>query len=140
MFMYSYAMASGSRTVRDEEAGTAEACSAEHIHDQNVIESVRERLLAGATVESIAEVFKLLGDPTRVRLVDALSHGERCVCDLSALVNLSESAVSHQLRLLRAARLVRVRRSGRLAYYSLDDHHVVGLLYDTRRHVEEGRP
>jgi DNA-binding transcriptional ArsR family regulator len=73
-----------------------------------------------------------------VRLVDALTHGERCVCDLATLVGMTESAVSHQLRLLRAARLVRVRRSGRLAYYSLDDHHVAGLLHDTRKHVEEG--
>ena len=89
------------------------------------------------TVEAVADVFKLLGDPTRVRLVDALTHGERCVCDLAALVGMTESAVSHQLRLLRAARLVRVRRAGRLAFYSLDDHHVVGLLHDTRKHVEE---
>jgi DNA-binding transcriptional ArsR family regulator len=94
-------------------------------------------LLSGPLLESVAEVFKLLGDPTRVRLLDALSHGERCVCDLAALAGLSESAVSHQLRLLRTSRLVRVRRTGRLAFYSLDDHHVIGLLHDTRKHVEE---
>jgi DNA-binding transcriptional ArsR family regulator len=94
-------------------------------------------LLGDRTVEAVADVFKLLGDPTRVRIVDALSHGERCVCDLAALVGISESALSHQLRLLRAARLVRVRRTGRLAYYTLDDHHVIGLLHDTRKHVEE---
>jgi DNA-binding transcriptional ArsR family regulator len=64
-------------------------------------------------------------------------HGELCVSDLAFLVGLSESAVSHQLRLLRAARLVRVRRAGRLAFYALDDHHVVGLVNDTRKHVEE---
>jgi DNA-binding transcriptional ArsR family regulator len=93
--------------------------------------------LGGRTVDAVAEVFKLLGDPTRVRLVDALTHGERCVCDLASLVGLSESAVSHQLRLLRSARLVRVRRAGRMAFYSLDDHHVVGLLHDTRKHVQE---
>jgi ArsR family transcriptional regulator, lead/cadmium/zinc/bismuth-responsive transcriptional repressor len=98
---------------------------------------VRERLLTSDTVEAVAEVFKLLGDPTRVRLVDALSHGERCVCDLATLIGLTESAVSHQLRLLRGARLVRVRRAGRQAFYSLDDHHVLGLVHDTRRHVEE---
>jgi DNA-binding transcriptional ArsR family regulator len=101
------------------------------------LSDVRARLLDGTSVVSIAEVFKLLGDPTRVRLVDALTHGERCVSDLTALVGISESAVSHQLRLLRAARLVRVRRSGRLAYYALDDHHVVGLLHDMRKHIEE---
>jgi DNA-binding transcriptional ArsR family regulator len=101
------------------------------------LSDVRDRLLGGESVTSIAGVFKLLGDPTRVRLVDALTHGERCVSDLTALVGISESAVSHQLRLLRAARLVRVRRAGRLAFYALDDHHVVGLLHDMRKHVEE---
>ena len=105
--------------------------------DGDALSAVREKLLEARTVEAVAEVFNLLGDPTRVRLVDALSHGERCVCDLASLVSLSESAVSHQLRLLRAARLVRVRRDGRHAYYSLDDHHVIGLLHDTRKHVEE---
>lgn len=114
-----------------------DACAAAHPQDAAAIDAVHVRLLRAPVVEAVAEVFKLLGDPTRVRLVDALSHGERCVCDLAELVHLSESAVSHQLRLLRAARLVRVRRAGRLAYYSLDDHHVVGLLHDTRKHVEE---
>jgi DNA-binding transcriptional ArsR family regulator len=98
---------------------------------------VRSRLLGGRPVESIADVFRLLGDPTRVRLVDALSHGERCVGDLAALVGISESAVSHQLRLLRAARLVRVRRAGRSAYYALDDHHVLDLFQDMCKHVIE---
>jgi DNA-binding transcriptional ArsR family regulator len=114
-------------------------CAEPHGADAGALSNVRARLLAGRDVDAVAEVFKLLGDPTRVRLVDALSHGERCVCDLASLVGMSESAVSHQLRLLRGARLVRVRRAGRLAVYSLDDHHVVGLLHDTRKHVEEGR-
>ena len=96
------------------------------------------RLLDAASVEAVSEVFRLLGDPTRVRILDALTHGERCVCDLAALVGLTESAMSHQLRLLRGARLVRVRRMGRMAYYSLDDHHVAGLVYDIRKHVAEG--
>ena len=112
-------------------------CAEPHPTDPVVLERIRTKLLTGESLQSVAEVFKLLGDPTRVRLLDALSHGERCVCDLAALVELSESAVSHQLRLLRTARLVRVRRSGRLAFYGLDDHHVIGLLHDTRKHVEE---
>ena len=116
---------------------TEATCLERHIGDAASLEAVRGRLLGGRTIEAVAEVFKLLGDPTRVRLVDALSHGERCVCDLASLVGLTESAVSHQLRLLRGARLVRVRRAGRLAYYSLDDHHVIGLVHDTRKHVEE---
>ena len=112
-------------------------CAEPHTHDPALLERIRAKMLTGQLLQSVAEVFKLLGDPTRVRLLDALSHGERCVCDLAALVELSESAVSHQLRLLRTARLVRVRRSGRLAFYDLDDHHVIGLLHDTRKHVEE---
>ena len=114
-----------------------ETCGEAHGADTSALDRVRGQLLGGTTVEAVADVFKLLGDPTRVRLVDVLSHGERCVCDLAALVGMTESAVSHQLRLLRAARLVRVRRAGRMAFYSLDDHHVVGLLHDTRKHVEE---
>lgn len=112
-------------------------CETPHAADAAALSDVATRLLGARSVESIAEGFKLLGDPTRVRLLDALTHGERCVCDLAGLVGISESAVSHQLRLLRTARLVRVRRAGRLAFYALDDHHVVGLLHDMRKHTEE---
>ncbi len=120
-------------------AGEAEpGCADRHSHDPAVLARVASKLLNPRTVDAVSDVFRLLGDPTRVRIVDALTHGERCVCDLAALVGLTESAVSHQLRLLRTARLVRARRAGRMAYYSLDDHHVAGLVYDTRTHVEEG--
>jgi DNA-binding transcriptional ArsR family regulator len=108
-----------------------------HAADAATLDRVRRVLIAPSAVEAVAETFKLLGDPTRVRLLDVLGQGERCVCDLAALVGISESAVSHQLRLLRSARLVRVRRTGRMAFYALDDHHVIGLLHDARRHVEE---
>ena len=114
-------------------------CAEPHSGDAAALSEVKTRLLGVESVDALAEVFNLLGDPTRVRILDALTHGERCVCDLAALVGLSESAISHQLRLLRASRLVRVRRAGRLAFYSLDDHHVVGLLHDTRKHIEEPR-
>lgn len=136
MFIYSYVMATVP-TARGLESDSDLSCSDRHAADPGALEAVRSRLLPNPSIEGVAQVFKLLGDPTRVRMLDALTHGERCVCDLAALVNLSESAVSHQLRLLRAARLVRVRRAGRLAFYSLDDHHVIGLLHDTRKHVEE---
>lgn len=136
LFIYSYVMVA--ETPRPQAAAEADAaCETPHNVDSGALTSVKARLLSIASVQAVAEVFKLLGDPTRVRLVDALSHGERCVCDLASIVGLSESAVSHQLRLLRTARLVRVRRAGRMAYYSLDDHHVIGLLHDTRKHVEE---
>ena len=112
-------------------------CAETHTSDPALLERIRTKMMTGQSLQSVAEVFKLLGDPTRVKILDALSHGERCVCDLATLVNISESAVSHQLRLLRTARLVKVRRVGRLAFYDLDDHHVIGLLHDTRKHVEE---
>ncbi|MCC7186284.1 MAG: winged helix-turn-helix transcriptional regulator [Acidobacteria bacterium] len=102
-------------------------------------ENIRAALLTGGTLQSVTEIFQLLADPTRLRIIDALSHGERCVCDLATLVGISESAMSHQLRLLRTSRLVRHRRDGRQAFYTLDDHHVIGLLRDARKHVEEAR-
>lgn len=98
---------------------------------------MRARLVSEATAEELAETFRVLGDPTRVRLIDALSAGELCVCDLAAAVGLSESAVSHQLRLLRAMRLVRARRAGRLVYYAIDDGHILDLFVQGRRHVQE---
>jgi len=115
------------------------SCGERHASDPASLAATRAQLLQERTVEAVADVFKVLGDPTRVRILDALTHGERCVCDLATLVGLSESAVSHQLRFLRQARLVRARRTGRMAFYSLDDQHVIGLLHDTRKHVEEDR-
>ena len=88
-------------------------------------------------VTDLAETFRTLGDPTRVRILDALSHGELCVCDLAALVRMSESAVSHQLRLLRSLRLVRPRREGRMVFYALDDQHIITLFRTGLRHVQE---
>lgn len=105
----------------------------------NTRSDVQETLVDQQTVEGVADLFKMLGDPTRVRILDAIARDERCVCDIAGLVGMSESAVSHQLRLLRTARLVRVRRTGRHAYYALDDHHITGLLHDASRHVQEGR-
>ena len=98
---------------------------------------LRSRLLDEASTTALAETFKVLGDTTRVRMLDALSRAELCVCDLAALLGLSESAVSHQLRLLRGMRLVRPRRDGRLVYYTLDDQHIVGLFAQGLEHVEE---
>jgi ArsR family transcriptional regulator, lead/cadmium/zinc/bismuth-responsive transcriptional repressor len=94
-------------------------------------------LLPGRTVEVIADTFRMLGDPTRVRILDVLAGGELCVCDLAALVGISESAVSHQLRLLRGMRLVRPRRAGRQVFYSVDDLHIVQLLRLAVTHVQE---
>ncbi len=97
------------------------------------------RLMSAETVQDLADTFRVLGDPTRVRILDALAHSELCVCDLASLVGTSESAVSHQLRLLRGMRLVRARRAGRLVFYTIDDHHIVELLHQALTHVQELR-
>ncbi len=101
--------------------------------------STAAALRDGATVQALADTFRLLGDPTRVRIVDALSGGELCVHELSDRVGISESAVSHQLRLMRSMRIVRGRREGRCVYYTLDDQHVLDLFQQGLRHVSEAR-
>jgi DNA-binding transcriptional ArsR family regulator len=95
--------------------------------------------MGARTVEALAETFRALGDPTRVRILDALAAGELCVCDIASLVGISESAASHQLRLLRGLRLVRPRRAGRQVYYAVDDHHILELLTQARTHVQEAQ-
>jgi DNA-binding transcriptional ArsR family regulator len=92
-----------------------------------------------AHVRALAETFKLLGDTTRVRILDALSESELCVSEIARRVGLSESAVSHQLRLMRGMHVVRSRRSGRMIFYALDDQHIVGLFEQGLHHVQERR-
>jgi ArsR family transcriptional regulator len=101
------------------------------------VRKIRAALVAPDAVRGLADTFSALGDPTRVRILDALSHGELCVCDLAAVLGLSQSAVSHQLRLLRGIRLVRPRREGRIVFYSLDDQHIISIFRQTLQHVEE---
>jgi DNA-binding transcriptional ArsR family regulator len=91
------------------------------------------------TIDGLTEIFRVLGDPTRVRILDLLSRSELCVGDLSAQLGVSDSAVSHQLRLLRNTRIVRARREGRMIIYALDDRHVLALFRQGLKHVQEGR-
>jgi ArsR family transcriptional regulator len=101
------------------------------------VRKIRSALVSPGNVQGLADTFSALGDPTRVRILDALSHGELCVCDLAAVLGLSQSAVSHQLRLLRGIRLVKPRREGRIVFYSLDDQHIISIFRQTLQHVEE---
>lgn len=111
-------------------------CEGLHL-DPRVVAELRSSLMRGPAVAALAETFKLLGDPTRVRILDVLSKSELCVCDIASMLGSSESAVSHQLRLLRSMRLVRARRDGRLVFYALDDQHIVNLFQEGLRHVQE---
>jgi ArsR family transcriptional regulator, lead/cadmium/zinc/bismuth-responsive transcriptional repressor len=100
-------------------------------------ERLKMRLLGESSVEALAETFRILGDTTRVRILDALSRAELCVQDLAELLGLTQSAVSHQLALLRSMHLVRTRRDGRQIFYALDDDHIVKLFEQGMEHVEE---
>ena len=115
-----------------------EACAVLHL-DPHKVSELRRALIGIAPVQALAETFKVLGDTTRVRILDALSRSELCVCDIARLLGLSESAVSHQLRVLRGMRLVRPRRDGRMIFYTLDDQHIVRLFDQGLEHVEERR-
>jgi DNA-binding transcriptional ArsR family regulator len=108
--------------------------------DLTRVRKIRAALVRPDAVQGLADTFSALGDPTRVRILDALSHGELCVCDLAAVLAVSQSAVSHQLRLLRGMRLVKPRRDGRVVFYSLDDQHIMAIFKQTLQHVEESSP
>jgi ArsR family transcriptional regulator, lead/cadmium/zinc/bismuth-responsive transcriptional repressor len=120
----------------DEASADTDVCEV-FITDPARVARVRATMIGSRQVDRLAETFRALGDPTRVRILDALSRDELCVCDVATLIGLSESAVSHQLRLLRNLRLVRTRRDGRMMYYSLDDQHIVTLFEQGLRHVDE---
>ena len=113
-----------------------DACEVEFI-DERKVKRVQRAMKQDRAVTALAETFKLLGDPTRVKIAFALSREELCVCDLSNLLGVSQSAVSHSLRALRQMRLVHFRKEGKIAYYALDDEHIAHLLDEGFRHVEE---
>ncbi|MBQ6699936.1 MAG: winged helix-turn-helix transcriptional regulator [Oscillospiraceae bacterium] len=106
----------------------------EHAH---IIEQTKSNMPPEDILEKTAEVFKVFGDKTRIRILAALSEGEMCVCCLCDLLEISQSAVSHQLAVLKAARLIKSRREGKQIYYSLDDAHVGAILCTGISHVEE---
>lgn len=122
----------GARAVQP----VSDACEIEFV-DEKKIRRVRRVMKSADAVAALAETFKVLGDPTRVRIAFALAREELCVCDLANLLSVSQSAVSHSLRTLRQMKLVRFRKEGKIAYYSLDDDHITNLLDEGFRHVEE---
>ena len=111
-------------------------CLTECVHTEKVA-AVSAKMTREEELFQLADLFKALGDSTRVRILHALSISELCVCDLASLLGMSSSAVSHQLRVLRSARIVKFRKEGKNAIYSLDDAHVATLLEQGLRHVTE---
>lgn len=109
-------------------------CSTEVV-DLKKVEMVSNLLPTDLENQSMADMFKALSDPTRLRIVQALALEELCVCDIAALINVSISAISHQLRMLRNLKIVKFRKAGKMVYYSLDDDHVKNLITITREHI-----
>ena len=105
--------------------------------DEPKVRRTRKAMKSPESVTTLAETFKVLGDPTRLRIAYALAREELCVCDLATVLGVSQSVVSHSLRALRQMRLVRYRKEGKIAYYVLDDDHIGVLLAEGFRHVEE---
>lgn len=106
--------------------------------DQERVARAKARMHDERTTSELAEIFKILGEPNRVRILQALSEEELCVCDIATVVGGTSSAISHQLRILRSARLIRSRKDGKMVYYALDDVHVRNLFQEGLRHIEEG--
>jgi DNA-binding transcriptional ArsR family regulator len=112
-------------------------CAIEYV-DQDKVRQAQAQLLDDPTATHLAEFFQALGDATRVRIVSALWVGELCVCDLAATLGMSQSAISHQLRVLRQLHLVRRRKEGQVVYYALDDQRVSALFRKGLDHVRHG--
>ncbi|AFY79072.1 putative transcriptional regulator [Pleurocapsa sp. PCC 7327] len=112
-------------------------CNPPHPIETDNVTHLKETILDTEKAQRMAEFFSLLGDPNRLRILSLLAKQELCVCDLAATLDMSESAVSHQLRTLRTMRLVRYHKAGRKVFYQLSDHHVLDLYHSVAEHLDE---
>lgn len=120
----------------NEQKGTKRRGAVPVLHfDEAVVRRVQARMLDEERTRLLAEFFKVLGDPTRVRIINALANEELCVSDLAAALEMTQSAVSHQLKLLRMANQVKTRREGKSIFYSLDDQHVLDIQEEALTHI-----
>ena len=107
----------------------------EKLQNEDIVNTMKKENLSEETVIELSKIFKALGDPTRLKIIYSLSKRELCVCDIALLLEMNQSAISHQLRVLRNLRLVKYRREGKSAVYSLDDDHVLGLFSQGLEHI-----
>ena len=114
-----------------------EHCEACQIHE-DVVKAVTDHMPDEDQLYDLAEVFKVFGDSTRIKILYVLFEAELCVCDIASLLNMSQSAISHQLRFLKQARLVKSRKNGKTVYYALCDDHIQTILAQGIAHVQEG--
>ncbi len=115
--------------------GNIEICDENEIH-QKEIDDVLKHTLNDDVINKLTNLFKIFGDPTRIRILHSLSLDELCVCDIAEVLNMSQSAISHQLSTLRAANLVKYRKVGKSVFYSLNDDHILTLLKQGLEHVQ----
>lgn len=114
-----------------------ERCDCDVIHE-DVVNQVKGQMPQEESLYELAELFKVFGDTTRIKILWALDASEMCVCDIAVLLNMTQSAISHQLRVLKQAKLVRSRKDGKIVYYSLDDEHVRQIFDQGLIHISEG--
>ncbi|MDD3368907.1 MAG: metalloregulator ArsR/SmtB family transcription factor [Lachnospiraceae bacterium] len=113
-----------------------EECEVEEVHEE-LLKIVRETMPEETELYDLAELFKVFGDSTRIRILFVLFEAEVCVCDLAQALNMTQSAISHQLKILKQSKLVNSRRSGKSVFYSLADGHVRTIIAQGREHIEE---
>lgn len=113
-----------------------ECCSETHVHKE-LLQIVNDTMPEETELYDLAELFKVFGDSTRIRILFVLFEAEVCVCDLAAALNMTQSAISHQLRILKQSKLVKNRREGKSIFYSLADDHVRSIIAQGREHIEE---
>lgn len=109
-------------------------CEVNCIHEETVNE-VKENMLKTDEIQSLSAIFKAFGDPTRLKILHSLKQAEMCVCDMCSVLDMSQSAISHQLRVLRNLRLVKHRKEGKNVFYSLDDDHIFKILDQGLEHI-----
>lgn len=119
-----------------KEKNNIESCCCNIVHE-DIVNRVKGNMAEEEKLYDLADLFKVLGDSTRVRILCAIFQDEMCVCDIAALLNMNQSAISHQLRVLKQARLVKNRKDGKTVYYSLDDDHVKSIFNQGLNHIEE---
>ncbi|SDL06933.1 ArsR/SmtB family transcription factor [Natronincola ferrireducens] len=112
-----------------------DVCEVQCIHEEDV-KQVKGRMLEDRILTDMAEFFKVFGDPTRIKILYILFQKEMCVCDIAAVLELQQSAVSHQLRILKNKRLVKYRREGKVVYYTLDDNHIKRIFDEGLSHIQ----
>ena len=117
---------------------TQDTCDETCSGTETDLQSVKNAMIGEDTILALSEIFKALGDPTRVRIINALMQRELCVHDLTVVLEMGQSAVSHQLRVLRNMRIVKRRKVGKTVYYSLDDSHIEQIITETIRHIQHG--